>query len=157
MASVETLVRILYLLITFESFYYQLIVLGHKTKECPGAQHGGAGEHGATDTSYKPKFILVKLNVLRRHIEQELRMSNFPFTFDPKRAIDDWVFLYFFLGNDFLPPLFSLEKGKEAMDRLFELYKTVVLKAKVIPLYYLLFCLKIFCLFNRFYFMIRAG
>ncbi|UYV73628.1 XRN2, partial [Cordylochernes scorpioides] len=101
--------------------------LGHDLKECTGLSNGNVEEEVvpppvAADT----EFIFLRLNVLREYLAEELTLVNLPFPFDLERAIDDWVFMCFFVGNDFLPHLPSLEIREGAIDRLVEIYKRTV-------------------------------
>jgi 5'-3' exoribonuclease 2 len=68
-------------------------------------------------------FIFLDVGVLREYlaIELDLRVPTIPF--DLERAIDDWVFLIFFVGNDFLPHLPSLEIREGAIDTLLKIWK----------------------------------
>ncbi|KAL3314383.1 5-3 exoribonuclease [Cichlidogyrus casuarinus] len=99
--------------------------LGHDMANCVGCE--------AEDTD-KPlpaysevEFIFIHLSVLRQYLETDLReLMNLPFEFDFERAIDDWVFMCFFVGNDFLPHLPSLEIREGAIDRLIKLYKETI-------------------------------
>lgn len=103
--------------------------LGHEMKDCTGSEPNQQKEDAAFGSECQ--FIFVRLNVLREYLERELQMPNLPFKYDFERAIDDWVFMCFFVGNDFLPHLPSLEIREGAIDRLVNLYKKTVYKTGV--------------------------
>ncbi|XP_068140814.1 5'-3' exoribonuclease 2 homolog [Drosophila tropicalis] len=106
---------------------------GHEMDKCVGLN-----AIGTTSANFKPdvpigaevKFIFVRLSVLREYLKKTLEMPNLPFAYDFERALDDWVFMCFFVGNDFLPHLPSLEIREGAVDRLVELYKKCVYKTQ---------------------------
>ena len=72
----------------------------------------------------KKPFIFLDVAILREYLEVELDVPSAPFRFDLERAIDDWVLLIFFVGNDFLPHLPSLEIREGAIDTLLKIWKT---------------------------------
>merc|ERR1712176_1071333 len=54
------------------------------------------------------KFFLLSINVLRCYLEQHEYQEITPDPemkqwLDPSRVIDDWIFLNFLIGNDFIP------------------------------------------------------
>ncbi|CAG7836984.1 unnamed protein product [Allacma fusca] len=104
--------------------------LGHEMKDCLGLEKEASGEHDEISMNFtaEVEFIFVRINVLREYLERELTMPNLPFPFELERVIDDWVFMCFFVGNDFLPHLPSLEIRENAIDRLVNLYKKCVYK-----------------------------
>lgn len=106
-------------------FYF----LGHEMKDCLGIQRGQDSD--MKEFGSETDFIFVRLNVLREYLERELQMPNLPFKYEFDRVLDDWVFMCFFVGNDFLPHLPSLEIREGAIDRLVTLYKDCVYKTGV--------------------------
>uniref|UniRef100_A0A8C9UXV8 5'-3' exoribonuclease n=1 Tax=Scleropages formosus TaxID=113540 RepID=A0A8C9UXV8_SCLFO len=105
--------------------------MGHEIKDCQGLAREKQGEHDQFADSVpvsEQEFIFIRLSVLREYLERELTMASLPFPFNFERSVDDWVFMCFFVGNDFLPHLPSLEIREGAIDRLVAIYKDVVHK-----------------------------
>lgn len=105
-----------------------LLVAGHSLQECQGLERN---QEVLPAFSSEVQFIYVRLSVLREYLKRELTMPGLPFPYDFERVIDDWVFMCFFVGNDFLPHLPSLEIREGAIDRLVGLYKKAVYKTGV--------------------------
>ena len=61
--------------------------------------------------------------MLREYLQVELFTPRMSFPFELERAIDDWVFLCFFAGNDFLPHLPSLDVRDNGIDTLVQCWK----------------------------------
>lgn len=93
---------------------------GHFAAQCTGTK--AEIEKKPTPPEKKP-FIFLDVATLREYLEVELDVPGIPFRFDLERAIDDWVLLIFFVGNDFLPHLPSLEIREGAIDTLLKIWK----------------------------------
>ena len=98
---------------------------GHIAANCIGEPKEKSGEHDeiAEKKPERKPFIFLDVVALREYLEVELDIPNLGFPFDLERAIDDWVFLIFFVGNDFLPHLPSLEIREGAIDVLLRIWK----------------------------------
>ncbi|EJF62888.1 5'-3' exoribonuclease 2 [Dichomitus squalens LYAD-421 SS1] len=92
---------------------------GHYAAQCTGTK----AEIKKTPPEKKP-FIFLDVAILREYLEAELNVPNVPFPFNFEQAIDDWVLLIFFVGNDFLPHLPSLEIREGAIDTLLKIWRT---------------------------------
>jgi 5'-3' exoribonuclease 2 len=92
---------------------------GHEAADCPDSNRNDGKK---PLLALKP-FVFLHVNVLREYLENELRINSAILEFDLERAIDDWVFMCFFVGNDFLPHLPSLEIREGAIDMLIGIYK----------------------------------
>jgi 5'-3' exoribonuclease 2 len=97
---------------------------GHEARECTGQAKVKDGDFDEKDSAptLKP-FIWLHVSVLREYLEAELYVPGQPFRFDLERAIDDWVFMCFFVGNDFLPHLPSLEIRENGIDTLIAIWR----------------------------------
>ena len=95
---------------------------GHAADFCPRRAENEEG-FNLPVLNGKP-HIFLDVAVLREYLNAELKPdSPLSFQFDLERAIDDWIFMCFFVGNDFLPHLPSLEIREGAIDTLIESYK----------------------------------
>eukprot|EP01068_Selenidium_serpulae_P003298 Selendium_serpulae@DN2981_c0_g1_i1.p1 len=79
--------------------------------------------------SWKPLQFL-HLNVLREYLAQTFQFSEdaLPFKYDFERCIDDFIFMCFFVGNDFLPHMPSLSIHAGSIDQMVLLYQNVLPK-----------------------------
>eukprot|EP00667_Euglena_gracilis_P003546 EG_transcript_3555 len=70
-------------------------------------------------------FDFLHVHILREYLQVEfgvLKSMPLPMEYDFERCVDDWIFICFFVGNDFLPHLPSLEIREGALDDLLEHY-----------------------------------
>ena len=97
---------------------------GHLAAECKGKPAKKEGEFGEKQggAPLKP-FIWLHVGVLREYLAVEMSVPNQPFKFDLERALDDWVFMCFFVGNDFLPHLPSLDIREQGIDTLIAIWR----------------------------------
>lgn len=79
---------------------------------------------------YKP-LVLLRIAVLREYLSYELRVDIPNAEWSLTRAIDDWILLCFFVGNDFLPHMPSLEIREDAIPLVTTLWKQLVCSSGV--------------------------
>ncbi|KAI8979769.1 XRN 5'-3' exonuclease N-terminus-domain-containing protein [Mycotypha africana] len=96
---------------------------GHFAAQCPLSNEDLA----VMKQNEPPKpYVFLHVNVLREYLEHALKFNIPGIPWDLERAIDDWVFLCFFVGNDFLPHLPSLEIREGAISTLSLLWKSTM-------------------------------
>ena len=110
---------------------------GHRGRK--GGRGGGAGGGGGGEAEVDADgesferlrraledFEVVRVDTLREYLEREMRGADWSGVrggFDLERAIDDFVLLCFFVGNDFLPHMPGMDIKQGAIDALLLLYK----------------------------------
>lgn len=98
---------------------------GHDAFNCKGEKKEivGTWDDQSKYLEQKP-FLFVHISVLREYLDVEMKLLDAPFEWNLERAVDDWVFMCFFVGNDFLPHLPSLEIREGAVELLISIWKS---------------------------------
>lgn len=97
---------------------------GHYAENCRGnaKQKSGRYDEKGSPEELKP-FVWLNVPILREYLGAEMFVPGQPFRFDLERALDDWVFMCFFVGNDFLPHLPSLDIHEDGIDKLIAIWR----------------------------------
>ncbi|KAG5354373.1 5'-3' exoribonuclease 1 [Yarrowia sp. C11] len=73
-------------------------------------------------------FFLLHISLLREYLELEFQdlADEISFPYDFERILDDYILLFFFVGNDFLPNLPQIHINEDSHALFVELYKKVM-------------------------------
>jgi 5'-3' exonuclease len=96
------------------------------------------------------EYFLINIGEVHHHLSELIRWQSEKFTFDKVSAINDFIFLCFMVGNDFLPHIPSIEIIENGLELILNVYKEVgtgyghITENKNNKLYFIKNTLKIF-------------
>jgi 5'-3' exoribonuclease 2 len=96
---------------------------GHFAADCPSTRGEATEEEGPRPPT---PYQFLHLYALREYLDMEFNNVTLPFGYDLERVVDDFVFMCFFVGNDFLPHMPTLEIREGAIELLMSLYKKIL-------------------------------
>ncbi|KNC49529.1 5'-3' exoribonuclease [Thecamonas trahens ATCC 50062] len=84
-------------------------------------------ERSAIAVQQTDDFEMLHLAILREYLINEFKpRAPLAFAWDIERLLDDFVFMCFFIGNDFLPPLPLMDIDKGGLKVVFDTYKKLL-------------------------------
>lgn len=91
---------------------------------------GGRGQPAreVLENPCQEHFVLFQIGLLRDYFDLEFKSiaGSLPFTYDLERIVDDFVLFCMLVGNDFLPPLPTVDINEGSLDSMFQLYRQLL-------------------------------
>lgn len=114
-------------LASHEPHFYILREVVFQQKPARGGRHAGEVSAQALvedkpEVAKKP-YQFLKINILREYLAVEFGDLQLPFGMDAERVIDDFVFMCFFVGNDFLPHMPTLDIREQGIELMLHVYR----------------------------------
>lgn len=85
-------------------------------------------KHSKKGKSDSERFHLLHIGLLREYFD--LEMKKLKLSIDLERMIDDFVLMCFFVGNDFLPHLPSMDIADNALNYFLDIYRDILIETK---------------------------
>lgn len=103
----------------------------HGNQDGPNRARAAAAVRNEQSRQPKPQvakkpFQLMQIGVLREYLYLEFSEVQLSFSLDQERLIDDFVFMCFFVGNDFLPHMPTLDIREKGIELMLSVYKQVL-------------------------------
>jgi 5'-3' exoribonuclease 1 len=91
---------------------------------------GGRGQPAreVLENPCQEHFVLLQIGLLRDYFDMEFKSlaDTLPFAYDLERIVDDFVLFCMLVGNDFLPPLPTVDINEGSLDSMFDLYRQLL-------------------------------